>query len=95
MSLSVPPRSIRFAVVPIGDEQDEELRTALTRLVKQLLQDQPEPKRGKDLMPVLDAHLGVVADELPVVVEPISAHRRPSSWEWEVAISGTTAPWAT
>jgi len=75
MSVSLPPRSTRFAVVPTGDEQDEELRAALTRLVKQLLSEKPEATRGNDLMPILDAHLGVKADELPVVVEPISAHR--------------------
>jgi len=59
-----------------GDVQhDDELRAALTRLVKQLLRDEPDARRGDDLMPILDAHLGVAADELPVVVEPISAHR--------------------
>ena len=61
--------------MPTGDEQDDELRAALGRLVKQLLHEEPEARRGKDLMPVLDAHLGVSADELPVVVEPISPHR--------------------
>lgn len=61
--------------MPTGDDEDDELRAALTQLVKQLLHDEPESRRGKDLMPILDAHLGVAADELPVVVEPISAHR--------------------
>ncbi|GIM63377.1 ATPase [Planomonospora venezuelensis] len=55
---------------------DDELREALKRLVRQLVQDEPSSKRrGEDLMPVLDAHLGGRADELPVVVEPISVHR--------------------
>jgi hypothetical protein len=54
---------------------DDELRVALTRLVKQLVHEEPAARRGTDLMPTLDAHLGVAADELPVTVEPISAHR--------------------
>lgn len=54
---------------------DDELRAALTRLVRQLVHEEPTPRRGEDLMPILDAHLGVAADELPVVVEPISVHR--------------------
>lgn len=58
------------------DTGDDELREALTRLMKQLLREEhPSNRRGEDLMPVLDAHLGVRADELPVVVEPISVHR--------------------
>ena len=55
---------------------DDELREALKRLVRQLVHDEPSGnRRGEDLMPVLDAHLGVRADTLPVVVEPISVHR--------------------
>ncbi|CAN5306115.1 AAA family ATPase [soil metagenome] len=59
-----------------ADQSDDELRTALTRLVKQLLhEDSSATRRGQDLLPILDAHLGVAADELPVVVEPIMIHR--------------------
>lgn len=55
---------------------DDELRAGLRRLVHQLLRDEePVDRRGEDLMPVLDAHLGAGADELPVVVEPIAVHR--------------------
>src|SRR5690349_6869309 len=58
------------------DTGDDELREALTRLMRQLLREEPaSSRRGEDLMPILDAHLGVRADELPVVVEPISVHR--------------------
>ena len=57
-------------------QSDDELRSALTRLVKQLVQDEPNAaRRGDDLLPILDAHLGVAADELAVVVEPIMIHR--------------------
>ncbi len=70
------------------DEQDDELRAALTRLVKQLVQEEPVVKRGNDLLPVLDAHLEVAADELPVVVETISAHR----WaDTDIALASLTA----
>jgi len=55
---------------------DDELRAALTRLVNQLLrEDSTAAPRGEDLLPILDAHLGVAADQLPVVVEPIMVHR--------------------
>jgi hypothetical protein len=58
------------------DPADDELRTALTRLVKQLVHDDSTAeRRGEDLLPVLDAHFGVAAHELPVVVEPIMVHR--------------------
>ncbi len=58
------------------DSADDELRSALTRLVRQLVQEDPTAeRRGEDLLPLLDAHLGVAADELPVVVEPIMVHR--------------------
>jgi len=58
------------------DQGDDELRAALTRLVKQLVhEDSVAGRRGEDLLPVLDAHLGVAADQLPVVVEPIKVHR--------------------
>ena len=58
------------------DAQDDGLREALKRLVRQLVQEEPPSKRrGEDLMPVLDAHLGVRADQLPVVVERIDVHR--------------------
>ena len=60
----------------VTDPGDDELRAALTRLVRQLVQEGPATApRGDDLLPVLDAHLGVAADELPVVVELIQAHR--------------------
>src|SRR4029453_7686920 len=53
-----------------------ELRAALTRLVRQLVhEDSTAARRGEDLLPILDAHLGVAADELAVVVEPIMVHR--------------------
>ena len=57
-----------------GDHDD--LRRALQRLVKQLLKDEPEAlRRGDDLLPILDGHLGVPADQLPIVVEPVATHR--------------------
>ncbi|GGO67894.1 ATP-binding protein [Nocardioides deserti] len=63
-----------------GDEQtdeqgDVELRAALTRVLGRLVREEPVVRRGDDLMPLLDAHLGVTADTLPVVVEPVPAHR--------------------
>ena len=54
---------------------DDDLRSALAQLMKQLLHEEPASRRGQDLMPLLDEHLGAAADELPVVVEEISAHR--------------------
>jgi len=55
---------------------DDELRTALTRLIRQLVREESTADlRGEDLLPILDAHLGVAADELPVLVEPIMVHR--------------------
>ena len=63
----------------MGDSRDaevDELRGLLTRLVKELVSDEQQAaRRGEDLMPLLDAHLGVPADELPVVVESIAVHR--------------------
>lgn len=57
-------------------DRDDDLREALGRLVRQLVKDQaPEQRRGDDLLPVLDAHLGIGADQLPVVVEPVATHR--------------------
>lgn len=53
---------------------DDQLRADLTRLVRQLTRDEPTP-RGTPLLPVLDEHLGMRADELPVVVEKIDLHR--------------------
>jgi hypothetical protein len=74
--------------VSTRDEQDDELRAALTRLVKQLIQDEAAVKRGNDLMPMMDAHLGAAADELPVVVETIAAHR----WvDTDIALASITA----
>jgi hypothetical protein len=58
------------------DGSDDELRAALTRLVKQLVHEEATAaRRGEDLLPILDSHLGVAADALPVVVEPIMVHR--------------------
>lgn len=53
---------------------DDQLRTDLARLVKQLTREEPVP-RGTPLLEVLDEHLGTRADELPVVVEKIDIHR--------------------
>ncbi len=58
-----------------GDRQDDELRSALGRLVRQLLKEEPGEQRGTPLLPVLDAHFGQPADDLPVVQETIDAHR--------------------
>jgi DNA polymerase III delta prime subunit len=59
-----------------GALDDDGLRRALQRLVKQLLKEEPEAgRRGDDLMPILDTHLGIDADQLPVVVEPVASHR--------------------
>jgi hypothetical protein len=68
----------RFTCMDRGgtDPADDELRTALTRLVRQLVhEDSTADRRGEDLLPILDAHFGVAANELPVVVEPIMIHR--------------------
>ena len=55
---------------------DDDLREALARLVRQLVHEEPQAsRRGQDLMPLLDEHFGVAADELPVVVEEVSTHR--------------------
>lgn len=58
-----------------GDRQHDELRSALGRLVRQLLKEEPGEQRGTPLLPVLDAHFGQPADDLPVVQETIDAHR--------------------
>ena len=62
-----------------GDSRDaevDELRALMTRLVRELVSDEQQAaRRGEDLMPILDAHLGVPADQLPVVVESIAVHR--------------------
>ena len=56
--------------------EDDALRSALTRLVQQLLRDEERTEqRGTHLMPVLDQHFGRSADEIPVVLESIDAHR--------------------
>lgn len=57
---------------PVGDA---DLRAALARLVQQLTQEDPAAKRGNPLLPRLDAHLGVPADEVPVVSQTIDLHR--------------------
>ena len=58
------------------DDGDDELRAALTRLLKQLSREEQEvDQRGTPMLPVLDAHFGQPADELPVVQESIEAHR--------------------
>jgi hypothetical protein len=58
-----------------GDTQDDELRSALGRLVRQLLKEEQGEQRGTPLLPILDAHFGQPADDLPVVQETIDAHR--------------------
>ena len=56
--------------------EDDALRSALTRLVQQLLRDEERTEqRGTNLMPVLDQHFGRSADEIPVVLESIDGHR--------------------
>ncbi|WP_310527474.1 AAA family ATPase [Nocardioides sp.] len=57
------------------DPGDQEFRTSLARLVKQLLKEDESPKRGTPLLPILDEHLGSPADEMPVVFERIDVHR--------------------
>jgi hypothetical protein len=55
---------------------DQELRAALTRLLKQLTRDDEGfDQRGTPMLPVLDEHFGQHADEIPVVQESIEAHR--------------------
>lgn len=56
------------------DTGDDDLRQALATLVKQLTREEPLT-RGTPLLGVLDEHLGMRADELPVVVEKIDLHR--------------------
>ncbi|WP_457206577.1 hypothetical protein, partial [Nocardioides sp. P5_C9_2] len=56
------------------DTGDDDLRQALAALVKQLTREEPLT-RGTPLLGVLDEHLGMRADELPVVVEKIDLHR--------------------
>jgi energy-coupling factor transporter ATP-binding protein EcfA2 len=55
--------------------QDGELRSAIGRLVRQLLKEEQVEQRGTPLLPVLDAHFGQPADDLPVVQESIDPHR--------------------
>ncbi|WP_107704783.1 AAA family ATPase [Nocardioides allogilvus] len=59
----------------MSDTGDQELRTSLARLVNQLLKEEQPTGRGTPLLPVLDAHFGTPADELPVVSERIDVHR--------------------
>jgi hypothetical protein len=59
----------------MSDTGDQELRTSVARLVKQLLKEEEAPRRGTALMPVLDEHFGSPADEMPVVFERIDVHR--------------------
>ena len=61
----------------MGEEPSEEdrFRESFAALVRQLLNDETGHRRGADLLPVLDDHLGSPADELPVVVERIDVHR--------------------
>ena len=58
-----------------GETQDEDFRDALGRLVRQLLKEDQGEQRGTPMLPVLDAHFGQPADDLPVVQESIDAHR--------------------
>lgn len=53
---------------------DDDLRAALSNLFRQLVKEEPA-QRGTPMLPVLDAHFGQPADELPVVQETIEAHR--------------------
>lgn len=67
--------STHEADLPDPATPDEDLRRSLTRLVKQLLQDAEPVRRGRPLLPVLDEHLGMPADELPVVLHEVDEHR--------------------
>ncbi len=58
-----------------GESKDEEFRSALGRLVRQLLKEEQGEQRGTPMLPVLDEHFGQPADDLPVVQESIDAHR--------------------
>ncbi len=58
-----------------GEIQDEEFRSALGRLVRQLLREEQGEQRGTPMLPLLDAHFGQPADDLPVVQESVDAHR--------------------
>ena len=58
-----------------GDGQDDELRAALTRVIRRLASEEPADQRGTAMLPVLDAHFGQPADELPVVQETVESHR--------------------
>jgi SpoVK/Ycf46/Vps4 family AAA+-type ATPase len=58
-----------------GDLRDDELRAALTRVIQRLATEEPAGQRGTPMLPLLDAHLGQPADELPVVQETVESHR--------------------
>jgi DNA polymerase III delta prime subunit len=58
------------------DEETEELVRQFQRLVHRMMQTMPEDgPPGIALEPVLSEHLGVAAGGLPVVTEPVPAHR--------------------
>jgi ATPase family associated with various cellular activities (AAA) len=59
----------------MSDTGDQDFRTSLARLVKQLLKEEETPQRGTPLLPILDEHFGSPADEMPVVFERIDVHR--------------------
>lgn len=59
----------------MADTGDQDFRTSLARLVKQLLKEDDTPQRGTALLPILDEHFGSPADEMPVVFERIDVHR--------------------
>lgn len=71
-----------------GDNQDDELRAALARLIQQLAREDQTDQRGTPMLPVLDEHFGQPADELPVVQETIEAHR---SVDVDIALGEITA----
>ena len=57
-----------------GDGRDDELRAALTRVIQRLATEEPAGQRGTPMLPLLDAHFGQPADELPVVQETVESH---------------------
>lgn len=56
-------------------ENGDDLRAALSTLFRQLAHEEHVDQRGTPMLPVLDAHFGQPADELPVVQETIESHR--------------------
>ena len=54
---------------------DDELRDALTRLLRRLGREDVADRRGTPVLPLLDEHFAQPADELPVVQEAVDMHR--------------------